>query len=118
MLTNTTNSNSIQYMKGMCRRFVQTLLIHSRSFSHEECRGSRFQKDKYRGSRIPKSSELEEPFRVKVSTHRSVRSFSRNSRSTYQNVHAIYTKSIDFIITSIHFSAIFSIATFIRSYTN
>ena len=63
-----------------------------RSFSHRQ----------YCWRYFTRNLNFEWPFHIIVLTHDSMQSFLHSLRLTYQNVHKIYMKSIDFIIILLH----------------
>ena len=101
-------SKSIQHMKGMYHMRVQSLLVPYCSFSHRQ----------YCGRYFTRNSNFEWLFHVIALTRSYVQSFLHCSQLTYQNIHKIYMKSINFHYHFIALTAIYTTATFIWCSTN
>ena len=111
-------SKSIQYMKGMYRTRVRSLLIHPCSFQSQTPWESIRKNSKYRGSQNRKNSEFARPFCVNTLTRDIARSFSQVFTITVpertQILHEFYRNSVSFYYSFcyLHYSNYF------RSYTN
>ena len=111
-------SKSIQYMKGMYRTRVRSLLIHPRRFQSQTPWELIRKNSECRGSRNRKNSEFARPICVNTLTRDIARSFSQvftiSVPERTQILHEFYRNSVSFYYSFcyLHHSNYF------RSYTN
>ena len=110
-------SKSIQYMKGMYRTRVRSLLIHPRRFQSQTPWELIRKNSKCRGSRFRKISEFARPFCVNTLTRDIDRSFSAFTNTVPERtriLHEFYRNSLSlyYSLCYLHDSKYF------RNYTN